>query len=76
MNFQILFNHFKKSSTKSYAVGQRLKTKHSRNVIVLKGEVIISGIRHFSVAIESEPWRHTSLLSENALKDKKYTPLP
>ena len=76
MNFRILFNHFKKSSTKSYAVGQRLKTKHSRNVIVLKREVIISGIRHFSVAIESEPWRHTSLLSENALKDKKYTPLP
>ena len=76
MQIKKLLNSFYRTKYKEFAVGQRLTSKKSRNVLVIKREVFISGIRHYSVSIEAEPWKKTTLLSESALQDRQYSPLP
>ena len=76
MHIKKLLKSFYKMEYKPFAVGQRLASKSSRNVLIIKREVFISGIKHYSISIESEPWRKTTLLSESALQDRQYVPLP
>ena len=75
MKIKKLLNSFYRTKHKEFAVGQRLSSNKSRNVLVIKREVFISGIKHYSVSIEAEPWRKTTLLSESALQDRQYVPL-
>ena len=74
MFFQNLIQHFFKNSEPKYFVGQRLRSNSSKNVLVLKRELFISGIRHYSVSIENGPTKNTELLSEYALRDRKFLP--
>ena len=76
MHIKKLLNSFYRIKYKPFAVGQRLASKQSRNVLIIKREVLISGIKHYSISIEAEPWKKTSLLSESALQDGQYVPLP
>ena len=75
MHIKKLFKPFYRTRYQPFAVGQRLASEKSRNVLVVKREVFISGIKHYSVLIEAEPWRKTTLLSESALQDRQYVPL-
>ena len=75
MHIKKLFKSFYRTRYQPFAVGQRLTSEKSRNVLVIKREVFISGIKHYSVLIEAEPWRKTTLLSESALQDRQYVPL-
>ena len=75
MNIKKLLKSFYRTNYKPFSVGQRLTSKNSRNVLVVKREVFISGIKHYSVSIEAEPWKKTTLLSESALQDRQYVPL-
>mgnify|MGYP001206982471 CR=1 FL=1 len=74
MNIKKLLKSFYRTNYKPFSVGQRLTSKKSRNILVIKREVFISGIKHYSVSIEAEPWRKTTLLSEYALQDRQYVP--
>ena len=76
MHIKKLLKSFYRMKPKPFAVGQRLASKKSRNVLIIKSEVFISGIRHYSISIEAEPWKKTTLLSESALQDRQYVPLP
>ena len=71
-----LLKSFYSKKHQPFLVGQRLTSKHSRNILIIKREVFISGIKHYSILIEAEPWKKTTLLSESALKDRQYLPLP
>ena len=75
MYIKKLLQSFYRTRYKPFSVGQRLISNKSRNVLVIKREVFISGIKHYSVSIEAEPWRKTTLLSEYALQDRQYVPL-
>ena len=75
MHIKKLLKSFYRTKYKPFSVGQRLASEKSRNVLVIKREVFISGIKHYSVSIEAEPWRKTTLLSESALQDRQYLPL-
>ena len=76
MHIKKLLKSFYRTKNKPFAVGQRLASKKSRNVLIIKREVFISGIKHYSISIEAEPWKKTTLLSESALQDREYVPLP
>ena len=76
MHIKKLLKSFYRIKSQPFAVGQRLASKKSRNVLVIKREVFISGIKHYSISIEAEPWKKTTLLSESALQDRQYVPLP
>ena len=76
MHLKKLLNSFYRKKHRSFSVGQRLSSRKSRNVLIIKREVMISGIKHYSISIEAEPWKKTSLLSESALQDGQYVPLP
>ena len=76
MHITKLLKPFYRTKHKPFSVGQRLASKKSRNVIIIKREVFISGIKHYSISIEAEPWKKTTLLSESALQDGQYVPLP
>ena len=73
MLLQEIFKSLSKK-TEPYKVGQKLKSCKSRNVILLKREVYVSGIKHFTFSIENEPWKNTELLSEHGLREKEYLP--
>jgi len=75
MHIKKLFKSLYRTRYQPFTVGQRLTSEKSRNVLVIKREVFISGIKHYSVSIEAEPWRKTTLLSESALQDRQYVPL-
>ena len=76
MYIKNLLKSFYRKKYKPFLVGQRLASKHSRNILIIKREVSISGIKHYSISIEAEPWKKTTLLSESALQDRQYLPLP
>tara|TARA_B100000073_G_scaffold207628_1_gene172235 strand:+ start:480 stop:710 length:231 start_codon:yes stop_codon:yes gene_type:complete len=76
MHIKKLLNSFYRNKHKPFTVGQRLASKRSKNVLIIKREVFISGIKHYSISIEAEPWKKTTLLSESALQEGQYVPLP
>ena len=75
MNISKFLKSFSGKKSEPYCIGQRLKSNQSKSVLLVKREVLISGIKHYSIAIEHEPWKKTTLLSESALQDRKYFPI-
>ena len=75
MNVLKFLKSFTYEEPNSFSVGQRLKSNQSKKILIVKREVLISGIKHYSISFEDEPWKKTTLLSESALLDRKYFPL-
>ena len=68
-----LFVKIVRKPESKFSVGQRLYSVNSRKVLLLKREIYVNEIRHFSALIENSSRKNTVLLSETALKDDRYT---
>ena len=75
MHLKNFIKNFTSRSKVNYSVGQRLRSNQSKSILVLKREVYISGIRHYSISVENEPWKRTELLSEHALRQREFLPI-